>query len=93
MYQPPVAVVLVLILVVGGSGSVIVEAVVVVEVEVVAVVIATVAAAVAVAVIPVVISGIPRILSIPNLTFIFLKVNPVSRKTYWGTFAMSMMIS
>ena len=75
---------LVLILVVDGSGSVIVEAVVVVEVEVVAVVIATVAAAVAVSVIPMVTSGIPCILSIPNLTFIFLKVNPVSPKTYIG---------
>lgn len=37
----------------------------------VAVVIATVAAAVAVAVIPMAISGIPCILSIPNLAFIF----------------------
>ena len=74
-----------LILVVDGSGSVIVEAVVVVVVEVVvAVVIATVAAAVAVSVIPMVTSGIPCILSIPNLAFIFLKVNPVSRKTYIG---------
>lgn len=39
----------------------------------VAVVIATVAAAVAVAVIPTAISGIPCILSIPNLAFIFFK--------------------
>ena len=83
---------LVLILVVDGRGSVIVEAVVVVEVEVVAVVIATVGAALAVAVIPMVISQHSVHTFNPESHLQFLKANPVSRKTYWGTFAMSMMI-
>ena len=83
-----------LILVVDGRGSVIVEAVVVVEVEVevVAVVIATVGAALAVAVIPMVISQHSVHTFNPESHLHFLKANPVSRKTYWGTFAMSMMI-